>query len=232
VVEDNPGLRLFLVESLSNYYKVSEASDGLEALSLVKSYNPDLVISDIMMPIMDGNEMCTKIKDTIETSHVPVILLTALNDKDSIIKGLQTKADKYVTKPFDFEMLMATIENIFANRQIIKEAFAKGNFNYLNDDKDNNELNMDQEFLLKVVDNIKKNIAKDINVEMLCSNLNMSRSSFYNKIKSLTEYSPSDYIRKIKMAEAAKLLLTKKYTIAEVADMVGFGDPKYFTRHI
>ena len=191
--------------------------------------HPPSVCAVVMMPIMDGNELCQQVKENVETSHIPIILLTALNDKDSIIKGLKTKADKYITKPFDIQVLMAVINNVFANRDIIKKAFSKGNFNYVLNDKDQPGLDLDQQFLLKITENIKKNISKEINVDILCSFLNMSRSSFYNKIKALTDYSPSDYIRKIKMEEAARLLRTKNYTVSEVADMVGFGDPKYFT---
>ena len=229
IVEDNVELRTFLSNTLSKEYKVAEAVNGLEALSLIRVNNPDLIISDVMMPIMDGNELCQQLKENVETSHIPIILLTALNDKDSIIKGLKTKADKYITKPFDIQVLMAVINNVFANRDIIKKAFSKGNFNYVLNDKDQPGLDLDQQFLLKITENIKKNISKEINVDILCSFLNMSRSSFYNKIKALTDYSPSDYIRKIKMEEAARLLRTKNYTVSEVADMVGFGDPKYFT---
>ena len=229
IVEDNVELRTFLSNTLSKEYKVAEAVNGLEALSLIRVNNPDLIISDVMMPIMDGNELCQQVKENVETSHIPIILLTALNDKDSIIKGLKTKADKYITKPFDIQVLMAIINNVFANRDIIKKAFSKGNFNYVLNNKDQPGLDLDQQFLLKVTESIKKNISKEINVDILCSFLNMSRSSFYNKIKALTDYSPSDYIRKIKMEEAARLLRTKNYTVSEVADMVGFGDPKYFT---
>ncbi len=228
IVDDNSEMRSFLVSTLSDKFKVSEASNGLEALSMIKLKNPELIISDIMMPIMDGNELCQHVKDNIETSHIPIILLTALHDKDSIIKGLQNKADKYITKPFEIQLLIETINNIFANRDIIKIAFSKGNFSYIQDN-DQPSLDLDQQFLLKVSENIKNNLSKEINVDILCSYLNMSRSSFYNKIKALTDYSPSDYIRKIRMEEAARLLRTKNYTVSEVADMVGFGDPKYFT---
>ncbi len=230
IIEDNIELKNFIINSLSASFNITGASNGMEALTMIKKKQPDLIISDIMMPVMDGNELCHNIKDNIETSHIPIIILTALSDKDSIIKGLETKADKYLTKPFDLEVLKATINNIFANRQIIKDSFAKGNFSYVNDENSGEGLlNLDQEFLLKVNENIKKNLSKDVNVETMCGYLNMSRSSFYNKIKALTDYTPSDYIRKIKMAEAARLLKSKRYTVAEVADMVGVGDPKYFT---
>jgi len=228
IVEDNVELRTFLMQTLSEDYKVSEVGNGQEALDFVKEQQPDLILSDIMMPIMNGNKMCNLLKSDIETSHIPIILLTALNDKDSIIKGLQTKADKYIIKPFDVDVLKANIANVLANKEIIKKRFSQ--FNFSTDEiPDEPGLDLDQEFIVKVTDTIKQNINKELNVEILCGALNMSRSSFYNKIKALTNYSPSDFIRKVRMNEASILLKSKRYTVSEVSDLLGFSDPKYFT---
>ena len=228
IVEDNVELRTFLMQTLSEDYKVSEVGNGQEALDFVKEQQPDLILSDIMMPIMNGDKMCNLLKSDIETSHIPIILLTALNDKDSIIKGLQTKADKYIIKPFDVDVLKANIANVLANKEIIKKRFSQ--FNFSTDEiPDEPGLDLDQEFIVKVTDTIKQNINKELNVEILCGALNMSRSSFYNKIKALTNYSPSDFIRKVRMNEASILLKSKRYTVSEVSDLLGFSDPKYFT---
>ena len=197
IVEDNMELRTFLLHTLSEDYNVSDVGNGQEALDFIKERQPDLILSDVMMPIMNGDKMCNILKSNIETSHIPIILLTALNDKESIIKGLQTKADKYIVKPFDME--------------------------------DDPTISLEQEFLLKATNIIKSSINKEMNVENLCDAMNMSRSSLYNKIKALTNDSPSDFIRKVRMNEASILLKSKRYTVSEVSDMMGFSDPKYFT---
>lgn len=228
IVEDNIELRTFLMHTLAEDYNVNEVSNGQEALEFVKEKQPDLILSDVMMPIMNGDEMCSILKNDIETSHIPIILLTALNDKDSIIRGLETKADKYIIKPFDVDVLKANITNVLANKEIIKKRFAQINFSTEEMSNDPG-MTLDQEFIIKVTTTIKKNINKELNVETLCGSLNMSRSSFYNKIKALTNDSPSDFIRKVRMNEASILLKSKRYTISEVSDLMGFSDPKYFT---
>lgn len=228
IVEDNTELRTFLMQTLSESYKTYGASNGQEALDFIKEKQPDLILSDVMMPVMNGNKMCHILKNNMETSHIPIILLTALNDKNSILKGLQTKADKYIIKPFDMDVLKANIANVLANRELIKKRFLQFNFN-AEEMPDEPGLNLDQEFIVKVTETIKQNINKELNVEILCASLNMSRSSFYNKIKALTNNSPSDFIRRVRMNEASILLKSKRYTVSEVSDMLGFSDPKYFT---
>lgn len=227
IVEDNVELRTFLLQTLSDQYRVFGVGNGQEALNTIKDKQPDLILSDIMMPVMNGDQMCRILKNNMETSHIPIILLTALNDKDSIIKGLETKADKYIIKPFDVVVLKANITNVLANRELVRKRFAQFNFEIENDES--HEVDLDQEFIIKATEIIKGSTNKEMNVDTLCSALNMSRSSFYNKIKALTNYAPSDFIRKVRMSQAASLLKSKKYTVAEVSDMLGFGDPKYFT---
>ena len=228
IVEDNMELRTFLLHTLSEDYNVSDVGNGQEALDFIKERQPDLILSDVMMPIMNGDKMCNILKNNIETSHIPIILLTALNDKESIIKGLQTKADKYIVKPFDMEVLKANITNVLANREIMKKRFSQFKFN-ADEVSDDPTVSLEQEFLLKATDIIKSSINKEMNVENLCDAMNMSRSSLYNKIKALTNDSPSDFIRKVRMNEASILLKSKRYTVSEVSDMMGFSDPKYFT---
>ncbi len=229
VVEDNIDLRNFLVQSLSEEYSVREAGNGQEALDLIKEQQPDLVLSDIMMPVMRGDDLCRVLKNSVETSHIPIILLTALNDRDSIIHGLETKADNYLVKPFDIEILKASIANVLANKELVRQRFSQ--LNYHTDDirEEVPGIDLDQEFLIKVTDIVKQHLDHEFNVDTLCGKLHMSRSSFYNKIKVLTGISPSDFVRQIRMNEAALLLKSRKYTVAEVSDKLGYGDPKYFT---
>lgn len=230
IVEDNASLRLFLMKSLSDIYQVDGAENGQEAIDKIKVQQPDLIISDVMMSVMDGETMCRTLKSDIETSHIPIILLTALVDKKDILRGLETKADMYITKPFDLMVLRANISNILENREIIRKKLQQASVNIESKTEDiPMPTNLDNEFMQKVTVLVKENLGKDLTVDTLCAGMNMSRTSFYNKIKALTGMAPNDFIRNIRMQEAAALLKSQRYTVAEVADMMGFADPKYFT---
>ena len=228
VVEDHAELCAFLLNTLAADYQVSGATNGREALEQVKQQQPDLVLSDVMMPVMSGDELCHRLKNDLETSHIPVILLTALSDKESILKGLQTQADKYIVKPFDLDVLKADIASVLANRERMRKRYAQFHFE-AGDRSDNPGLDPDQAFLLKAAEFIRNQAGRELNVESLCEAMHMSRSSLYNKIKALTQDSPSDFIRKVRLNKACQLRKSQRYTIAEVADLVGFNDPKYFT---
>ena len=232
IVEDNPSLRQFLHRSLCETYRIQEAANGQEALELINKRQPDLVISDIMMPVMRGDDLCQTLKSQVETSHIPIILLTALGNRENILHGLNVKADSYVVKPFDLDILKANIASVLANKEFIRQRFSQ--LNYRTEDlpkevKEAPGLSLDQEFLTKATALIRKNLGKDFNVDDLCLEMGMSRSSLYNKVKALTDHSPSDFIRQVRLKEASALLKSKKYTVAEVSDMLGFSDPKYFT---
>lgn len=230
IVEDNASLRLFLMKSLSDIYQVDGAENGQEAIDKIKVQQPDLIISDVMMSVMDGETMCRTLKSDIETSHIPIILLTALGDKKDILRGLETKADMYITKPFDLMVQRANISNILENREIIRKKLQQASVNIESKTEDiPMPTNLDNEFMQKVTVLVKENLGKDLTVDTLCAGMNMSRTSFYNKIKALTGMAPNDFIRNIRMQEAAALLKSQRYTVAEVADMMGFADPKYFT---
>lgn len=231
IVEDNDNLRSFLKQSLQNQYRIAEAENGQEGIAKVKEQQPDLIISDIMMPLMNGKEMCRILKNDIETSHIPIILLTALGERTEILKGLESKADMYIVKPFDLMVLKANISNILENRELIRKRFQQ--VVPPSEKEEPQELsmlsNLDDEFMMKVTQLVKEGLGKELNVDILCSGMHMSRTSFYNKIKVLTGMAPADFIRKIKMQEAATLLKSKRYSVSEVSDMMGFADPKYFT---
>ncbi len=232
VVEDNDELRNYLSQTLSDEYHVQTCENGKMALEIVKEYMPELIISDIMMPELSGDELCSRIKKDIETSHIPIILLTALNDENSIIKGIQTGADEYIVKPFNISILKATIANLLTNRALLRNKFSEldieqeeeGNSTALNCATD-----LDWKFMANMRTQIEANMSNpDFNVDILSSAMNMSRTSLYNKIKALTDMAPSDYIRLIRLKKAAQLLKENNHSVTEIAEMTGFNDAKYF----
>lgn len=232
IVDDNNALRSFIMQSLSSIYQVQGASNGKEALDKIALRQPDLILSDVMMPIMDGKELCRQVKEHIETSHIPVILLTALGDKEHILEGLEIKADQYIIKPFDLMVLEANIRTILENRNLIQLRFQQM-ITHLPNLAATEEVklpsSLDDEFMQRVTELVKQHLGKDLTIDILCAEVNMSRTSFYNKIKALTGIAPNDFIRNIRMKEAAFLLQSQRYTVSEVADRMGFADPKYFT---
>lgn len=232
VVDDNNALRSFIMQSLSSIYQVQGASNGKEALDKIALRQPDLILSDVMMPVMDGKELCRQVKEHIETSHIPVILLTALGDKEHILEGLEIKADQYIIKPFDLMVLEANIRTILENRNLIQQRFQQMMTHLPNltaAEEVKLPSSLDDEFMQRVTELVKQHLGKDLTIDILCAEVNMSRTSFYNKIKALTGIAPNDFIRNIRMKEAALLLQSQRYTVSEVSDKMGFADPKYFT---
>ncbi|WP_279072126.1 hybrid sensor histidine kinase/response regulator transcription factor [Bacteroides acidifaciens] len=228
IVEDNDDLRNYLVDMLSTSYNIQSCPNGKDALVIIREFNPELVISDIMMPEMSGDELCATIKGELEMSHIPVILLTALGDEKHMLEGLEIGADAYIIKPFSVGILKATIKNILTNRTLLRQVY-----NSIQDEEQDFPVNctntLDWKFIASVKECIEKNMGdSDFNVEMLSSQHHMSRTSFFNKLKALTGYAPADYIRMIRLQHAAQLLKQDEYTITEIADMVGFSDAKYF----
>ena len=228
IVEDNDDLRNYLVDMLRTGYNIQSCPNGKEALIIIREFNPDLVISDIMMPEMGGDELCATIKGDLEMSHIPVVLLTALGDEKHMLEGLEIGADAYITKPFSVGILKATIKNILTNRALLRRVY-----NSIEDEEPNFPVNctntLDWKFIASVKECIEKNMGdSDFNVEMLSNLHYMSRTSFFNKLKALTGYAPADYIRLIRLQHAAQLLKQGEYTITEIADKVGFSDAKYF----
>lgn len=228
IVEDNDDLKEFLHQSLMHSYKMNSARDGAEAWNKIQKKLPDLIISDIMMPNMDGFQLCKLIKSTYETSHIPVILLTALNDKSQQLQGLGLGADDYLTKPFDMKLLEQRISNIIQTRKIVREkAFRlieeeEGEPIYLNE--------LDDKFVKKAVNIVHTNIDNTgFNKENFASEMHVSSSLLYKKIKSLTDLSPTDFIKNIRLNHALKLIQSGKYTVTEVSELCGFSSVKYFS---
>ena len=228
LVDDNRDMRVFLRQSLAEKYVVFEAGNGQEALAAIKKANPEIIISDVMMPEMDGYELCHKIKSCMETSHIPVILLTALDDRKNIQQGYAFGADNYIVKPFDISILILTIENTIATRRALRKNLImpiEGNGD------GNLEVNpLDKDFLDRVIAVIKDNIDdSEFSIDSLSREMAMSRSSFFNKLKAVTGHNPNSFIRMIRLNCAIEMLKEKKYTIAEVSYSVGFNDVKYFS---
>ena len=232
-MEDNHKLRNYLSQTLSEDHLIQVCSNGKEALTVIPEYKPDLVISDIMMPEMRGDELCQAIKSNIETSHIPVILLTALNNEKDILSGLRIGADEYVLKPFNIGILKATISNLLANRALLRNKYASLDSEDEENDDDEDYINYSQDIDWQFIADVRKNIKDNIDnpaltVDVLASLMGMSRTSFYNKLKALTDQSPGDYIRLIRLKHAIKLLKENVHNITEISEMTGFNDVKYF----
>jgi signal transduction histidine kinase/ligand-binding sensor domain-containing protein/AraC-like DNA-binding protein/ActR/RegA family two-component response regulator len=230
IAEDNRDLRDFLVNSLRDNYIVFGAENGAEALPIIEKENIDLIISDIMMPEMDGLELCRRVKTDLSCSHIPLILLSAKTDTPAKIEGLNNGADVYIEKPFSFEQLKAQINSIIENRNNIRNNFIKSPLLYFKQNSFGND-NGYTEFIEKLNAHILENIADErFSIDVLSGLFNMSRSNFHKKIKSLTDMTPNDYINLIRLKQSAQLLAGGKYKINEVCYMVGFNTPSYFSK--
>lgn len=223
LIEDTEELRKAIKNELDKQYTVLEASNGKEGLLIALSKNPDLIITDVMMPEMNGKELCNLLKTNFKTSHIPIIMLTALVDVDDKLKGLETGADAYVEKPFNLEILKVTIQNLIKSRE---------NIHRLLDDKEvQKQLTPDERFLSDVIEMIKNNLhSKDFSIDNLSENMGLSRSNLFRKLKGLIQMSPSDLIIKIKLSHAEELMKSKTHIrISDIAYESGFQDPKYFS---
>lgn len=229
LVEDNDELRMYLEHTLGKNYSVSAFSNGDAALEKVKSIMPDFILSDVMMPGISGLDLCSKIKSDIETSHIPVILLTSLAEREDIIKGFNAGADDYITKPFDIFILNKKIASIIKARKNLNNKIIESS---ADEDVETGSVisELDKDFMQKVVIVITENMAnEDFSINELASEMAMSRSVFFKKIKAITQQNPQELIRAIKMKKAADLILENRYSIAEISYMTGFPNPKYFS---
>jgi len=228
VVEDNDDLRNFMKHPLSEDFLVLTAGDGAEAWKIIQKQMPDLVVSDIMMPNMNGFELCKLLKSTYETSHIPIILLTALSEKTNQMHGLGLGADDYLTKPFDMNMLFLRIKSIIRNREIVKDKALK--LIKETDDKPilTNEHN--DKFIKKALEVVRINMSDpDFGKDEFAEKMNISSSLLYKKLKTLTGQSPNDFIKTIRLNQAFELLKTHQSTITEVSELCGFSSIGYFS---
>ena len=230
IVEDNDDLRNFMQHPLQADFDVLLAADGAEAWDIIQKQMPDLIVSDVMMPRMDGFGLCKLIKSTYETSHIPVILLTALSGKTEQLHGLGLGADDYLTKPFDMTLLVQKIKSIIRNREVVRDKALKLIKGTANDNEQilSNEHN--DQFVKKILEVIRVNMANtEFGKEDFASAMNVSTSLLYKKIKSLTNQSPTDFIKMVRLDHALELLQSHKYSVTEVSELCGFSTIGYFS---
>ena len=226
IVEDNKELRHYMKRNLATLYNIIEAADGEEAKIKSFSYMPDLIVSDIMMPRTDGIQLCRIIKNDLRTGHIPVILLTARTTVLQVEEGLKIGADDYITKPFNMMHLKARIVNLLTSREKLKDLYSK-NFN--THDIGANITSADDRFLQKLYSVMEENISNpELNIEKFCNEIGMSKTNLYYKIKQLTNFSPTEFMRRSRLQMAARLLIEKKITVSEVSTLVGFNSHSYF----
>lgn len=228
IIEDNHDVLDFIEMELKPFYEVVKAYNGVEGFKLATEIMPDIIISDIMMPEMDGRELCRKLKEEISTSHIPVILLTANQSDEYRIDGYGAGADEYIAKPFNSVILRARITNLLENRARLRELFNKNN-NFDTSLSANNQT--DSDFLHKVMEIINNNLNKaDFDVDNFAMEMNLGRSIFFKKIKALTNQTPHQLITACRMKKATELLINTNKTVSEIAFEVGFSELSNFSR--
>ncbi|MBW4740969.1 substrate-binding domain-containing protein [Prevotella melaninogenica] len=228
IIDDNIDIRTYLRSVLSEKYNVSEAADGKVGLELARKIVPDIVLSDIMMPVMDGLAFCQQLKTDKAISHIPVILLTARSLDEQRAEGYEHGADAYLSKPFSLRLLLSRIDNLIESRKKLNQTWSKG----VDDDEIGNISNeIDKSFLKQLRKIIQENLAdSDLSVEQIGDEIGLSRVQLYRKVKALTGYSPVEIVRKARLTRARHLLQTTERTVSEVAYAVGFSTPSYFSK--
>ena len=228
IIDDNIDIRTYLRSVLSEKYNVSEAADGKAGLELARKIVPDIVLSDIMMPVMDGLAFCQQLKTDKAISHIPVILLTARSLDEQRAEGYEHGADAYLSKPFSLRLLLSRIDNLIESRKKLNQTWSKG----VEDDEIGNISNeIDKSFLKQLRKIIQENLAdSDLSVEQIGDEIGLSRVQLYRKVKALTGYSPVEIVRKARLTRARHLLQTTERTVSEVAYAVGFSTPSYFSK--
>lgn len=229
IVDDNTDLINFLREALESEFKqILTAADGVDALSVIKREQPDIIISDVMMPRMNGYELCKQVKENIEISHIPIVLLTARDDERSEIQGYKTGADAYLTKPFEIDVLLELIRSRLRNKEYTRMRYLNAGFIPLPEESTISQT--DETFMLKLNKLITTHLSSPtLDVAFICKEIGMSRASLYNKIKALADMGASDYINKLRMEKAMVLIKQTEHPIAEIAEQVGFSTSRYFS---
>lgn len=228
LVEDNPDMRQFICGILGSQYEIDEAMNGLEGWEKAVETIPDLILSDVMMPKMDGFELCNKLKTDLRTSHIPVILLTARVEKDSKLKGLKIGADDYLAKPFDSDELLVLLQNRIQQRKNLRERFSR---EVTLQPKDIAITSADEQFLQTALDVVEEHISdSDFNVQVFREKMCMSRMQLQRKLKALTDQSPGEFIRILRLKRAAQLLSCRQDNITQITYQVGFNNLSYFAK--
>lgn len=232
IVDDNTDIQKLVGELLNGDYNIITASNGKEGVKLATKYVPDLIICDVMMPVMDGLECCRRIKKELSTSHIPVLLLTACSMDEQRAQGYDSGADGYLSKPFNSSVLKARCSSLIANRKRIKELWLSSSVPHAN----NNGLakpaeDIDNEFYNRFLNLFQTEMGDaDLSVDAIASKMGFERSQFYRKIKALTNYAPVELMRKLRMQRGRVLITSTDKTISEIAYEIGFSSPAYFTK--
>ena len=226
IAEDNTDIRQYLCEELGKSYHILQESNGEEALAILKEQDTDLILTDVMMPVMDGLQLCKQIKQSLRTCHIPVIILSAKTDLKEQLEGLQVGADDYIPKPFSMAMVAAKIKNLFRTRHRAIEHYSHS----LEIEPEKVALNpLDEELLKKAMAIVEKNLDNvEFSTNDFAREMCMSRSNLHIKMKALTGESTNDFIRKMRFNQACKLLQEGRHTVSEISGMVGFNTPSYF----
>jgi len=228
VVDDNPDVRQFITSHFKEKYRTIEAKNGEEGWEIALKYVPDIIISDILMPNVDGYEFCRRIKNDERTSHIPVLLLTALHSKDHELKGLTTGADDFITKPFDLTVLQAKVENMLTIRESLKTRYSG---TMVLEPKNVILSSPDERFLQKAIEIIELNISdSELDIESFSLKIGVSRMQLYRKLHALTDMTVKEFIRHIRLKRAAQMLVQQKMNVSEVAYEVGFKDLSHFRK--
>jgi len=228
VVEDDVEFLSFIISELEESYRIISAVQGREGLRLAREHVPDLVVTDLMMPIMGGAELCQKLKSDPETSHIPVIMLTAKASVESQIEGLETGADDYITKPLIIELLLIRMKNLLETRKLLRERF---NLDFRGPGRPSIESSPDQDFLKKVFDVLEDHASDhEFTAEIFAHRMNISLRTLHRKLKALTDETPSKLIWNVRLKKAAALLRSSDLRITEIAYEVGFMESGHFSR--
>ena len=231
IVEDNADVREYIKDSLGNEFQIEEAQNGEQGVRKAEQIIPDLIISDVMMPKLDGNELTKRLKNDEKTSHIPIILLTAKSEQASKLEGLERGADAFLTKPFDTKELRVRINNLITNRRNLQEKFSKIEYVPEKRIQEKKLTNLEEQFICKVMEVIENHISEeDFTIEQFGNEVGMSRVQLHRKLKALSGKSPSNYLRSVRLARARQMIEEQKGTISEIAYSVGFSSPQYFTR--
>lgn len=237
VIDDNPDICTLISALMSEEYVVIQASSGLQGIRLATKFVPDIIICDVMMPGIDGLETCKRLKSEVTTSHIPVLLLTACAMDEQRIAGYNSGADAYITKPFNSSLLKSQVESLIKNRKILRDVYLSGDICKDNSDSVRqigcypNELQIDNDFYRQFLSIVEANLSKAaLNVDDIASQIGISRIQLYRKLKSLTNYSPTDLIRNIRLERASRMLKSTQSTVSEICFAVGFTSHSYFTK--
>lgn len=226
IIEDDDDMRTMLHSIFMNSYKIIEAKNGSEGFEKAKAEQPDIIISDVMMPVMGGISLCSQLRSDFETCHIPIILLTAHSSSKNVIDGIETGADDYITKPFNIELLEARCRNLLETRHVMRSKFGKA----ITEIESLTKNKKDEDFLESAISTVERFLtSSNLGVPLLCKELHMSKSNLNQKLKGITGLTPREFIENIRLKHAARMITDGVHQISEVAYTLGFSSPKYFT---